>query len=150
MTITPPCAVESPILAAGRPPIITDPEPVTMVSGGPAQVAISPSLAAGRPPINTVGSPGGKMGPPTCGVPPGVSIGQTCVSVILAANGMAHQLIFTRLPFIFTIDPSKSAVALLFRLNPAEASRLIFISAFRAISGAERFIFDPPFIEISC
>lgn len=37
MTITPPCAVVSPCLAAGAPPIITVAEPCTIVSGGPTQ-----------------------------------------------------------------------------------------------------------------
>jgi hypothetical protein len=84
-TIDPPCAVESPILAAGIPPINTVVEPITMESGGPTQVAMSPTLAAGKPPIKTVGSPAGKIGPPTCGTVP-VTIGQTCISVILAAG----------------------------------------------------------------
>src|SRR5664279_4173256 len=65
--IAPPCAVESPILAAGLPPINTLEEPIIMLSGGPAQVHISPRQAAGKPPISTVGVPGGKTGPPICG-----------------------------------------------------------------------------------
>lgn len=59
-----------------------------MVSGGPVQMAISPILAAGNPPMNTVGDPGGNMGPPTWGTGPGLVIGHTCMSVILAAGGM--------------------------------------------------------------
>jgi hypothetical protein len=54
-------------------------------SGGPVQVAMSPTLAAGIPPIKTVGSPAGKIGPPTWGTVP-VTIGQTCMSVTLAAG----------------------------------------------------------------
>jgi len=87
--ITPPCAVESPILAAGFPPIITLEDPDAIVSGGPVHIALSPTLAAGFPPINTVGSPAGIMGPPTCGVVP-VTIGQVCISVILAAGFMIN------------------------------------------------------------
>lgn len=64
-TIVPPCAVESPILAAGLPPINTVAEPIMMLSGGPVHTHISPTQAAGIPPINTVGAPGGNTGPPT-------------------------------------------------------------------------------------
>jgi hypothetical protein len=64
-TIDPPCAVESPIRAAGTPPIKTVPEPAIMVSGGPVQTQLLPTVAAGIPPINTVAAPGGKTGPPT-------------------------------------------------------------------------------------
>jgi hypothetical protein len=64
----PPCAVESPTLAAGLPPIITVADPIIILSGGPAQVHIFPTVAAGIPPIKTVGAPGGKIGPPVCGV----------------------------------------------------------------------------------
>jgi len=74
-TITPPCAVESPMRAAGIPPIITVDEPMAMLSGGPTQIAMSPTRAAGIPPIRTVGELGGKIGPPTCGTTP-VTIGQ--------------------------------------------------------------------------
>jgi hypothetical protein len=63
--ITPPCAVASPILAAGIPPIITVAEPFAITSGGPVQVSISPTRAAGIPPMSTVGHPGGNTGPPT-------------------------------------------------------------------------------------
>jgi len=75
VTIDPPCAVESPNLAAAFPPIKTFVEPITIVSGGPAQVQISPMQAAGDPPINTVGEPGATIGPPTCGELP-LNIGQ--------------------------------------------------------------------------
>jgi hypothetical protein len=61
----PPCAVLSPIRAAGIPPIVTVPEPAAIVSGGPVHVHISPTRAAGIPPIVTVGQPGGITGPPT-------------------------------------------------------------------------------------
>jgi hypothetical protein len=73
--------------AAGLPPISTVDDPMAITSGGPAQVHISPTQAAGNPPIKTVGLPGGKIGPPTCGTGP-VNIGQTCISVIRAAAGM--------------------------------------------------------------
>jgi hypothetical protein len=87
-TIEPPCAVVSPILAAGLPQIITVAEPLTMESGGPTQTALSPTVAAGILPINTVAAPGPTMGPPTCGMGgrPGVVIGQVCISVNLAAG----------------------------------------------------------------
>lgn len=78
-TIDPPCAVLSPNLAAGIPPIITVDEPETILSGGPTQTSISPSLAAGKPAMSTVGSPGPTIGPPTCGMGtgPGVIIGHS-------------------------------------------------------------------------
>lgn len=88
--IEPPCAVVSPILAAGWPPIKTEADPLIMLSGGPAQVSISPTLAAGCPSIKTVGQPGGIMGPPVCGEPPGVNIGHTCMSPTLAAPGIKY------------------------------------------------------------
>jgi hypothetical protein len=86
--IAPPCAVLSPCLAAGIPPIITVPEPAAIVSGGPVHVSISPDLAAGIPPINTVAQPAGNTGPPTCGTVP-VTIGQVCISPTLAAADIA-------------------------------------------------------------
>jgi hypothetical protein len=91
ITITPPCTVWSPIRAAGRFPIKTVSEPIAIESGGPTQVHMSVARAAGWPPINTVGQPGGKIGPPTCGIggTPGVCIGQVCMSPTLAAGGMA-------------------------------------------------------------
>ena len=73
--------------AAGLPPIITVDEPFAIESGGPAQVHISPTQAAGSPPISTVGLPGGKTGPPTCGTGP-LNMGQTCISETRAANGI--------------------------------------------------------------
>ena len=82
--------VESPILAAGFLPIKTDFEPLTTVSGGePAQKQEEPIVAAGKFPISTEGTPF-VIGPPTCGIGgvPGVCIGQTCISVILAAGGI--------------------------------------------------------------
>ncbi len=84
----------SPIRAAGNPPIITVAEPLAIVSGGPVQVAISVALAAGIPPINTVIAPGGRMGPPTCGIgegTAGVCIGHVCMSVSRAAGGMVGR-----------------------------------------------------------
>jgi hypothetical protein len=92
ITMLPPCAVESPMRAAGIPSIMTVPDPATMLSGGPTHTHRSPSFAAGNPPISTVGGPGGNMGPPTCGTEP-VDIGQTCISVILAANGIVLLLV---------------------------------------------------------
>jgi len=91
-TMDPPCAVVSPIRAAGFPPIITVADPFTMVSGGPTQTAESPSTAAGNFPIRTVGEPGPITGPPTCGIggSPGVSIGHVCISVNLAAGGILY------------------------------------------------------------
>jgi len=86
--MVPPCAVTSFIRAAGLPPIITVAEPITMLSGGPAQVHILPTVAAGCPPIKTVGTPGGKIGPPTCGLPFGFTSGHTWLSVIRAAGGI--------------------------------------------------------------
>jgi len=87
----PPWAVVSPKRAAGFPPIRTVADPMTIVSGGPVHTSISPRHAAGRPPINTVGDPGGRIGPPTCGIDGGVTIGQTCMSVILAAGAPIFQ-----------------------------------------------------------
>ena len=83
--IDPPCAVESPNLAAGIPPINTVVEPTTTVSGGPVHVAMSPTTSAGIPPISTVDIPGPVHGPPTCGTVP-VTSGHTCISVTLAAG----------------------------------------------------------------
>src|SRR5712691_9102119 len=73
--------------AAMRLPMRTVGEPMRMTSGGPTQVSMSVIRAAGRPPIRTVGSHGGRMGPPTCGTTP-VTMGQTCMSVMRAAGGM--------------------------------------------------------------
>jgi hypothetical protein len=63
--ITPPCAVLSPMRAAGRKPIMTVADPFAIVSGGPTHVAISLTRAAGKPPMITVVQPGGRIGPPT-------------------------------------------------------------------------------------
>jgi hypothetical protein len=93
-TITPPWAVMSPTRAAGLPPMSTVPEPVTMVSGGPAQTSISPITAAGMPPISTVLTQGPETGPPTWGEPPGFTIGQVWLSEILAAAGMMTEFCF--------------------------------------------------------
>jgi len=38
--------------------------------GGPTQMSLSVMRAAGNMPINTVGSHGGMIGPPTCGIMP--------------------------------------------------------------------------------
>ena len=94
ITITPPCAVLSPMRAAIRKLMNTVGEPLTMISGGPTQSAWSVTRAAGRKPIKTVGAHGGRIGPPTCGIGgvPGVAIGQVCMSVIRAAGGMVTNL----------------------------------------------------------
>jgi hypothetical protein len=99
-TIVPPCAVASPILAAGFPQINTVADPSTIESAGPTQTALSPKTAAGIFPINTVGAPGPTIGPPTCGMGgcPAVTIGQVCISVSLAAGA---AIVFL---FIFLID----------------------------------------------
>jgi hypothetical protein len=85
--IVPPCAVESPMRAAGLLLINTVDDPDAIVSGPPAQTIISPIEAAGKPPIKTFILPGGRTGPPTCGTNP-LTIGHTCMSVILAAKGI--------------------------------------------------------------
>src|SRR5688572_14112500 len=87
-TMVPPCAVLSPIRAAGLPPISTFVLPMMTESGGPTHTAIEPIVAAGIPPISTVGVPGVVTGPPTCGIggKPGVTIGQTCISPTRAAG----------------------------------------------------------------
>jgi hypothetical protein len=76
--------------AAGLLLIITVVEPIAMVSGGPTQTSISPTTEAGMLLIKTVGTPGPVIGPPTWGMggTPGVTIGQTCMSVKRAAIGM--------------------------------------------------------------
>lgn len=86
--MAPPCAVVSPCLAAGFPPISTVVDPIATTSGGPTHTHISPTTDAGIFPISTVGQPGPVTGPPTCGIGgrPGVNIGQTCMSPILAAG----------------------------------------------------------------
>ena len=58
-----------------------------MVSGGPTHVQDVPSVAAGSPAIMTVGTPG-RIGPPTWGTS-AVTMGQTCMSLVLAAGGTA-------------------------------------------------------------
>ena len=73
--------------AAGRPPIMTFIEPFAITSGGPTHVHIPPTTAAGIPPIITVGTPGGRTGPPTCGFGPS-NIGHVCMSPTRAAGGI--------------------------------------------------------------
>ena len=94
ITIVPPWAVRSPIRAAGIEPISTVIDPFAITSGGPTQTAMSPTLAAGAPPISVVIAPGGRIGPPTCGIGGtlGVTIGQTCISPIRAAGGIILRL----------------------------------------------------------
>jgi hypothetical protein len=84
-TITPPCAVTSPIRATGCPPTNTLEDPMAIESGGPTQTPRSATRAEGSPPISTVGQPGPAIGPPTCGTKP-VTIGQVCISVRRAAG----------------------------------------------------------------
>ncbi|CCO38908.1 conserved hypothetical protein [Vibrio nigripulchritudo SFn135] len=69
---TPPCAVPSPILAAGKPLMKTLDEPADMESGGPMHTAMSPCLAAGRELINTLDEPAA-TGQPTWGILPVLS-----------------------------------------------------------------------------
>jgi hypothetical protein len=103
--MTPPWTVGSPILAAGRPPIMTLLEPMAMTSGGPTQNAISVTRAAGSIPIRTVGQHGGRIGPPTCGTST-VTIGQVCISVILAARGIGQCPFQSSLGWSPSIEPS--------------------------------------------
>src|SRR5579872_7294213 len=84
-TITPPCAVGSVIRACIMLTVRTVGDPITITSGGPTHTAISVARAAGSPQIRTVMPPGGRIGPPTCGTRT-VTIGQTCMSVTLAAG----------------------------------------------------------------
>jgi hypothetical protein len=79
----------------------TDDDPLTMLSGGPTQTHESPTVAAGILAIRTVGIPGPTMGPPTCGMggTPGVTIGQTCISVNLAAGGIIGSYVLDRLKY---------------------------------------------------
>src|SRR6185312_1346188 len=84
MTIEPPCAVMSPMRAAGRPPIKVMNEPITITSGGPTQTAMLVTQAAGRPLTSAI-EPPGRIGPPTWGTRT-VTIGQTCMSVTRAAG----------------------------------------------------------------
>ena len=85
--MVPPCAVLSPMRAAGFPPMNTVAEPAMMESGGPVQVQRLPTVAAGFPSMVTVGTPGGITGPPTWGLGPSER-GHVCMSPILAAAGM--------------------------------------------------------------
>ena len=98
VAMTPPCAVISPIRAAGMYPIITVVDPCAIKSGGPTHVQRVESVAAGMPPIMTVVFAGGKIGPPTWGIGgvPGVAKGHVCKSperaagfiYCIAANGV--------------------------------------------------------------
>ena len=49
-TMAPPCAVMSPMRAAGCPAIKTVKLPSAITSGGPTQTHMSPTRAAGKPP----------------------------------------------------------------------------------------------------
>src|SRR5262249_19967655 len=127
--IFPPWAIESPIRAAGWPPTNTVGSPWTITSGGPTQVAMSPMRAAGWPPIRTVGQPAGRIGPPTCGTTP-VTIGQTCISPILAAGwpigNLYQQLIFTNEPFTVVIPLDTTSIFALLVSTLAVLSIVIF------------------------
>jgi hypothetical protein len=85
--MAPPWTVGSPKRAAARLSIITEVDPMRIVSGGPTQVSMSLTLAAGSIPITVVVLPGGRIGPPTWGTST-VTMGQTCMSVIRAAGGI--------------------------------------------------------------
>lgn len=87
MAIMPPWPVGSVIRAAGRPPMSTLSDPLTITSGTWPQAAASPTRAAGNPPISTVGQPGGRIGPPPC-------TGHVCASLILAAGNTLATLGF--------------------------------------------------------
>ncbi len=104
-TMLPPCAVVSPILAAGFPPIITVADPLTIESGGPTHTRLSPSTAAGKFPMSTVGMPGPMIGPPTWGMggTPGVCIGQVCMSRTLDAGGIFY-LIDNLISWLFQVQ----------------------------------------------
>jgi hypothetical protein len=73
--------------------IITVGDPMTITSGGPTQIAMSVTRAASIPPMITLGEHGPLIGPPTWGIggKPGVTIGQTCMSVNLAAGGINNS-----------------------------------------------------------
>src|SRR5262249_23993409 len=69
LTMTPPCAVWSPMRAAGRLLIITVIEPLMITSGGAGgHSALSVTRAAGRNAIMTSVEHGGRVGPPAGGV----------------------------------------------------------------------------------
>src|SRR5262249_31044365 len=117
VTMTPPCAVRSPIRAACCPHTMTDIDPLTMTSVGPVQISMGVPRAGGGRQVTTVGQPGGMMGPPTCGTRP-VTIGQVCISVIRAAGGIAVHHAFggggtpkLRSPYclvLFSVPPDPS------------------------------------------
>jgi hypothetical protein len=95
-TMTPPWTVGSPRRAAIMFPIRTVGEPIAMESVGPTQRAMSLTRAAGSMLISTVGSQGGRIGPPTCGIGgvPGVTMGHVCMSVNRAAGGIGFTVYF--------------------------------------------------------
>jgi hypothetical protein len=82
----PPWAVVSPALAAGLLFMNTDCDPLVIMSKGPVHTHWLPTVAAGFLPIYTVGTPGGMIGPPTCGGVGKADMGHTCGSPTLAAN----------------------------------------------------------------
>src|SRR3954452_19287814 len=85
-----PCMLESPILAAGKPPIVTVRLPWAIPLGAGERHTMPPgalfATAAGAPPISTVGTAAaGVIGPPPCGLGPSES-GQSAVSPTRSAG----------------------------------------------------------------
>ena len=85
-TMAPPWAQVSPTRDIGIPPPRTVGDPMATVSGGPTQTARQPGPIAGKPPTRTVGQDGAATGPPTWGIPGGVTIGHTCIALKAAAG----------------------------------------------------------------
>src|SRR5687768_253559 len=84
--ILPPCAHRSPWRAASLPSINTPDEPDVITSRKPPlQRHTSPNVAASSSSIQTVWQPEIIL-PPSCGTPPGVTIGQECLSPFRAAG----------------------------------------------------------------
>lgn len=97
MPITPPMAVMLLVSAAGNPPINTEVDPMTIVSGcggTPLQSTLSVTLAAGKPPISTLGAPLIII-PPVCGIggTPGVINGHVDIVVMVTALGILVGLV---------------------------------------------------------
>jgi hypothetical protein len=97
-------------------------DPAAIVSGVPTHTSMSPDLAAGMPAISTVGHPGGKIGPPTCGTGPGSAIGQVCMSPTRAAGGMTFVLSSDQPHECGTWLPSGNS-----NFNPCDGTELIRI-----------------------
>ena len=90
-TTTPPWFVGSPMRAASWLEISTFDEPFLIESGGALHCARSVTRAAGLFAMSTVASPV-RIGPPTCGTGPGSTFGQTWLSPMREAGGMAQLL----------------------------------------------------------